>query len=156
MNKEKNIIYWTARGTVTGIDWKDITEKQLKSWGAKYHELKMGKPAYDLFIDDKNINSERFLMTSQIKFVPKGWGYEKWIVNNEEYCGKLLFLAKGKQCSWHFHKLKDEVFYVQSGRIKVLYSDQDDIEQAQTVILEPGDNFHVYRGLATFRMIALF
>ena len=89
-----------------------------------------------------------------IKFVPKGWGYEKWIVNNEEYCGKLLFLAKGKKCSWHFHKLKDEVFYVQSGRIKVLYSDQDDIEQARSVILEPGDNFHVYRGLR-HRMIAL-
>ena len=89
-----------------------------------------------------------------IKFVPKGWGYEKWIVNNEEYCGKLLFLAKGKKCSWHFHKLKDEVFYVQSGRIKVLYSDEDDINSAKHVILEAGDNFHVYRGLR-HRMIAL-
>ena len=89
-----------------------------------------------------------------IKFVPKGWGYEKWIVNNEEYCGKLLFLAKGKKCSWHYHKLKDEVFYVQSGRIKVLYSDEDDINSAKHVILEAGDNFHVYRGLR-HRMIAL-
>jgi len=91
---------------------------------------------------------------NNIKFVPKGWGYEKWIVNNEEYCGKLLFLAKGKQCSWHFHKLKDEVFYVQSGKIKVLYSDEDDINYAKYVILEAGDNFHVYRGLR-HRMIAL-
>ncbi len=24
-----------------------------------------------------------------IKYVPKGWGFEKWIVNCEEYCGKL-------------------------------------------------------------------
>lgn len=91
---------------------------------------------------------------NDIKFVPKGWGYEKWIVNNEEYCGKLLFLAKGKKCSWHYHKLKDEVFYVQSGRIKVIFSDTDDIEKAQAVILEPGDNFHVYRGLR-HRMVAL-
>jgi quercetin dioxygenase-like cupin family protein len=82
-------------------------------------------------------------VTIPIKFVPKGWGYEKWIVNTEEYCGKLLFIAKGKQCSWHYHKLKDEVFYVQSGRIKVI-----------GVILEPGDNFHVYRGLR-HRMVAL-
>ena len=89
-----------------------------------------------------------------IKFVPKGWGYEKWIVNNEEYCGKLLFIAKGKKCSWHYHKLKDEVFYVQSGRIKVLYSDEDDINYAKNVILEAGDNFHVYRGLR-HRMVAL-
>jgi hypothetical protein len=54
------IIYWTARGTVTGIDWKEVTEKQLLKWKCKYHQLKMGKPAYDLFIDDKNINSETY------------------------------------------------------------------------------------------------
>ena len=54
------IIYWTARGTVTGIDWREVTEKQFKEWGVKYHDLKFGKPAYDLFIDDKNINSERY------------------------------------------------------------------------------------------------
>jgi hypothetical protein len=32
--------------------------------------------------------------TQEIKFVPKGWGFEKWIVNNEEYCGKLLYFVK--------------------------------------------------------------
>ena len=56
-------------------------------------------------------------MTSSIKYVPKGWGYEKWIVNNEMYCGKLLFIEKGKRCSWHYHKIKDETFYLQSGLI---------------------------------------
>ena len=56
-----------------------------------------------------------------IKYVPKGWGYEKWIANCEKYCGKLLFIVKGKQCSWHFHKLKDEVFFVQSGKIKLFH-----------------------------------
>jgi hypothetical protein len=54
------IIYWTARGTMTGIDWREVTESQFKRWGVKYHDLKFGKPVYDLFIDDKNINSERF------------------------------------------------------------------------------------------------
>ncbi len=54
------IIYWTARGTVTQKLWFNITYEQLKSWGCKFHELKMGKPAYDLFIDDKNINSETY------------------------------------------------------------------------------------------------
>ena len=51
------IVYWTARGTVTGIDWTDITKKQLIDWGAKHHDLKLGKPQYDLFIDDKNLNT---------------------------------------------------------------------------------------------------
>lgn len=54
------IVYWTARGTGSGIDWREVTEKQFKSWGVRYHDLKFGKPIYDLFVDDKNINSERF------------------------------------------------------------------------------------------------
>ena len=85
--------------------------------------------------------------TQEIKFVPKGWGFEKWIVNCEEYCGKLLYFVKGKKCSWHYHKLKDEVFYIQSGVMIVRFSDGDDIENAKSVVLRKGDNFHVYRGL---------
>ena len=54
------IVYWTARGSCSGIDWGDITGIQLNMWGAKYHELKMKKPHYDLFICDKAINSEDF------------------------------------------------------------------------------------------------
>ena len=51
------IVFWTARGTQTGIDWRQLTESQLSSWGVQYHELRFGKPVYDWFIDDKNINS---------------------------------------------------------------------------------------------------
>lgn len=52
------IIYWTARGTITGLDWSDLTKKQFLDWGVKYTELKFNKPAYDIFICDKAINSE--------------------------------------------------------------------------------------------------
>ena len=38
----------------------DLTQSQLKEWGAKYHELIMGKPHADYFIDDKGINSDEF------------------------------------------------------------------------------------------------
>ena len=54
------ILYWTARGTCTGIDWTELTTKQLNSWGCRYHRLIVKKPYYDLFIDDKNVNSEVF------------------------------------------------------------------------------------------------
>lgn len=54
------IVYWTARGSVTQINWFQTTIKQLDEWGCKYHELRMGKPQYDLFIDDKNIKSDTF------------------------------------------------------------------------------------------------
>ena len=41
------IIYWTARGSRSGIDWTKFTHHQLKSWGVKYHDLKCNKPYYD-------------------------------------------------------------------------------------------------------------
>ena len=83
----------------------------------------------------------------QINFVPKGWGFEKWIVNTEEYCGKLLYFVKGKKCSWHYHKLKDETFYIQSGKILLKYSDGDEMAYADEIVLNRGDKFHIYRGL---------
>lgn len=54
------IVYWTARGTQTGINWFQTTLSQLQSWGCKFHELRMGKPAFDLFIDDKAIQCDTY------------------------------------------------------------------------------------------------
>lgn len=54
------ITYWTARGTGTGIDWSDVTFKQLEKWGVKYHKVIFGKPEYDLFIDDKSLNVKQW------------------------------------------------------------------------------------------------
>jgi len=53
-NEGNTIIYWTARGGTTGLDWTKLTTKQLKEWKCNYHELKMNtKPFYDLLICDK-------------------------------------------------------------------------------------------------------
>lgn len=49
------IIYWTARGGTSGKDWSELTHKQLKEWGCYSSEVRMGKPNFDLFIDDKSI-----------------------------------------------------------------------------------------------------
>lgn len=50
------ILMYTARGSVSGIDHRELTERQLKEWGVKYHELRLGKPQYDIIIDDKALN----------------------------------------------------------------------------------------------------
>jgi quercetin dioxygenase-like cupin family protein len=87
-------------------------------------------------------------MTKQLPTVhPKGWGHELWIHNSELYCGKILFFLEGKQCSWHYHLIKDEVFYVQRGTIELTYSNVDDIEMAKSIILHVGDTFHIKAGL---------
>lgn len=47
------IVYWTARGMRSGTDWSVFTARQLEQWGCKYHELRMNKPQYDVWVDDK-------------------------------------------------------------------------------------------------------
>jgi hypothetical protein len=62
------IIYLTARGmgrhknsrNLAHKEFYDLTFNQLKSWGCKFHELYMGKPAGDIYIDDKGINDNDF------------------------------------------------------------------------------------------------
>ena len=52
-----------------------------------------------------------------LKHVKKVWGSELWVVNNKEYCGKILYLKKDFRCSVRYHKLKHETFYLVSGKI---------------------------------------
>lgn len=54
------VIYWTARGEAKGLDWRALTEAQLKEWGALYHDLHMMKPSYDVWIDDRAISAREF------------------------------------------------------------------------------------------------
>ena len=74
-------------------------------------------------------------MPTKTHVVPKSWGEEHWIVN-KDYCGKKLVLRKGHRCSLHFHKVKDEVFYVISGRVFLEHGDEK-------LVLEPGDHRHI-------------
>ena len=55
------IKYMTARGCVSGVDYFSLTNNQLIKWGAKFHELSVGKKEkYDIWIDDKAFWSENF------------------------------------------------------------------------------------------------
>lgn len=51
---------FTARGSETGIDWRGVTEQQLSLWGLKYHILILGKPAADIYVDDKACHERDF------------------------------------------------------------------------------------------------
>lgn len=57
-----------------------------------------------------------------IKKVEKLWGSEEILVNTKLYCAKFLNLKKGYQCSYHYHILKDETFYVLEGDIALKYN----------------------------------
>ena len=61
------IHYWTARGAVSGKNWDDFTVNQLESWNVCYDTINMGKPHYDVWIDDKALHVSDFLNKISIK-----------------------------------------------------------------------------------------
>lgn len=75
-------------------------------------------------------------LDEDIKIVPKGWGEERWIHNDELYCGKLLVVNEGKHCSLHYHKLKTETFYITKGRVRMELTDVENGSKQPPVIRE--------------------
>jgi len=56
--------------------------------------------------------------------VDKGWGYEIIWATNDLYCGKIMVFEKvGSKFSMHFHKEKDETWFVNNGRFLLNYID---------------------------------
>jgi hypothetical protein len=65
------ITFLTARGmgryennsSKSWTEFYDFTTRQLQCWGVKYHSLFLGKPAGDIYIDDKGVKDEDFFNT---------------------------------------------------------------------------------------------
>ena len=80
------------------------------------------------------------------RIVPKKWGWETIIHNDEDYCGKLLNFNKGAEFSMHFHLKKKETWYVAAGEFELTYIDTRDASEhkkiigpGEIVIIEQGD-----------------
>src|SRR5258708_3004952 len=67
------------------------------------------------------------------RIVDKIWGKEFWIVNNDKYCLKFLYIEPGKMCSLHYHPIKDETFYIEEGVCNLQIGDR-------VTVMEPGDS----------------
>ena len=158
------IVIWTARGSKSNIDYTELTARQLKEWGIQYDELLLGKPDYDVYLDDKSFNIDSvFPVPSSSssekskkeisKIVEKGWGKEIIFANNSEYCGKILCFDKGKRFSMHYHLRKKETWYVAKGRF-ILNWIQPDIGKFHSEYLNVGDVITNERGEA-HQLVAL-
>jgi mannose-6-phosphate isomerase-like protein (cupin superfamily) len=88
------------------------------------------------------------------KRVEKKWGYELWIHNDVDYCGKLLvFNNSGDKFSMHYHMIKDETWYVQNGAFQFDWIDTENGERCYTQ-LQKGDVVEIKKGLP-HQLIAL-
>jgi quercetin dioxygenase-like cupin family protein len=80
-------------------------------------------------------------MTRLEGFVEKGWGHELIWATNDKYCGKMMAFKTGARFSMHFHKDKDETWYVLSGKFVVKWIDTTNAQQNEKVLVE-GDTWH--------------
>jgi mannose-6-phosphate isomerase-like protein (cupin superfamily) len=88
------------------------------------------------------------------KRVEKKWGYELWVHNDNEYCGKLLVFTKDRnRFSMHYHLIKKESWYVQEGRFQFNWIDVEN-GKLQGTTLEKGQSVLIERGLP-HQLIAL-
>jgi len=68
----------------------------------------------------------------------KTWGYELVIQNNKKYCGKILFFEKGKKGSLHYHKLKEESWYINEGKFLITIENEILLaEKGMTINIPP-------------------
>ena len=74
--------------------------------------------------------------------VDKGWGYELICATNDKYCGKIMVFEKiGSKFSMHFHKEKDETWFVNNGKFIVRWIDTKDATIFEKELKE-GDTWH--------------
>ena len=85
------------------------------------------------------VNMNKVYRPRGTNYHKKVWGYEIWLVNCELYCSKILHLDKGYRCSAHYHKKKDETFYVLSGYIILELN-------GERYSMSPGDAIRVFPG----------
>lgn len=65
LSQEGNkIVVFTARGVTSKRDLRELTIQQLNAWGMCFDELIMGKPHFDLLIDDKATSDKDFFKKS--------------------------------------------------------------------------------------------
>lgn len=140
-NEGYKIILYTARGTETMIDWRAITEQQLKKWGVKYHELKFGKPAADLYIDDKAVPANNWEPTIKYQAaIKKIWGTEYLLSKTDKYAFKRLELLEGKSISKQYHLKKHETWHIVEGTGWALLNDQIiEVTPGDTFVINPGE-----------------
>lgn len=74
--------------------------------------------------------------------VKKGWGYELIWATTDDYCGKMMVFNKtGARFSMHFHKVKDETWFVNAGRFLVRWIDTNTAITHEQELKE-GDTWH--------------
>ena len=134
------IVLFTARGTETGIDWSEVTARQLEHWGVKYHTLLFGKPAGLKYIDDKSVSIYQWEPEIDNQaHIDKIWGKEYLLAKTDSYAFKRLEILKGKNISKQLHRKKHETWHIVEGiGTAIIAGRPRSVKPGTTIIIPPG------------------
>ena len=69
--------------------------------------------------------------------VDKPWGWELIWAETDRYAGKVLFVRAGESLSLQFHRVKDEAWFVQSGRAKLELGEAGEAVLSEEIVAAP-------------------
>lgn len=72
------------------------------------------------------------------KYVDKLWGFEEILVNDAQYCGKLLYLCPDFRSSIHYHTRKRETFVALLGIVILRLYDRQGVEKRALTLIGRG------------------
>jgi mannose-6-phosphate isomerase-like protein (cupin superfamily) len=78
----------------------------------------------------------------------KPWGSSQFWHADSGFHGKVITIREGKRTSLKYHKIKDEFFFILSGRVRVMFGNSRTLENSDKhpwneKVLGPGDVFNV-------------
>lgn len=74
--------------------------------------------------------------------VSKPWGYEKILVHNGKYAGKLIFIIHNCRTSYQYHKNKIESMYILQGEVSMELGDDKKV-----IKMVEGDSVDIPAGM---------
>ncbi len=90
-------------------------------------------------------------MLERPRRVEKPWGYELIWAETSDYVGKILHVKAGEALSLQYHEIKDETFYLLSGRM--LFQAGPSVDALVDYQMQAGERVRVTTG-TIHRMIA--
>jgi mannose-6-phosphate isomerase-like protein (cupin superfamily) len=96
-----------------------------------------------------------------VKIVPKVWGEEQHLINNDYFCGKYLVFKKGAVLSTHAHYVKRELFKLEYGKVIFRYYDYAKGERlekelnAGDMVYIPNGNLHSIEALQDSKILEI-
>jgi mannose-6-phosphate isomerase-like protein (cupin superfamily) len=86
------------------------------------------------------MTNDHLFRPTDIRRVPKPWGYELIFAKTDRYVGKILHINRGESLSLQYHEIKEETLFVVAGELKLTIEVDGD---RRDLPLRAGEAFHI-------------